>query len=55
MTEETMKKFCAEMLAVQVGSPAWCQEVKRKPKADWTSNDAVVYAQMCMFKGSGKL
>jgi hypothetical protein len=49
MTEKSLKKFCSDILSEKVGSPAWCQQVKAKPKIDWTSNEAIVYAQMCLF------
>ncbi|MBF0448456.1 MAG: DUF3012 domain-containing protein [Magnetococcales bacterium] len=48
MTQQTMKKFCAEMLQEEVGTKVWCEQIKTKPKADWTPNDAVVYAQSCI-------
>ncbi|MBF0448411.1 MAG: DUF3012 domain-containing protein [Magnetococcales bacterium] len=48
MTQQTMKKFCAEMLQEEVGTKEWCDQIKITPKTDWTSNDAVVYAQSCL-------
>ncbi|MBF0444690.1 MAG: DUF3012 domain-containing protein [Magnetococcales bacterium] len=53
MTEQAMKQFCHEMLAEQVGTPTWCEEIKAKPKSDWTPNDAVQYTKICVFKESG--
>ncbi len=34
----------------EVGSKAWCEEMKQKPKADWTANEAVDYAKHCIFE-----
>jgi hypothetical protein len=49
MTEQTLKKLCTDMLTEQTGSPAWCQQIAAKPKADWTTNDAAAYARTCLF------
>jgi hypothetical protein len=48
MTEQTLKKFCSDVMVGQVGSEAWCQQIKTKPKADWTPNDAVMYTKSCL-------
>ncbi|MBF0192980.1 MAG: DUF3012 domain-containing protein [Magnetococcales bacterium] len=50
MTEQAMKQFCTEMLEEQVGTPTWCEEIKQKPKVDWTPNDAIQYTKVCVFK-----
>ncbi|MBF0382677.1 MAG: DUF3012 domain-containing protein [Magnetococcales bacterium] len=50
MTEQAMKQFCEEMLSEQVGTPTWCEEIKSKPKADWTPNDAFQYTKVCLMK-----
>jgi hypothetical protein len=34
----------------EAGSEAWCKNMKEKPKADWTANEAKEYAQSCIFK-----
>jgi len=34
----------------EVGSEAWCKQMKEKPKADWTANEAAEYAKSCVFK-----
>jgi len=37
------------------GSKAWCEAIKEKPKADWSSNDAATFTKYCVmgnYKGS---
>ncbi len=34
----------------EVGSQAWCDQLKDKPKGDWTANEATDYAKHCLFK-----
>ncbi|MGH0029334.1 MAG: DUF3012 domain-containing protein [Myxococcota bacterium] len=34
----------------EVGSEAWCEEMKETPKADWSANDAAAYAKHCVFQ-----
>lgn len=34
----------------KVGSEAWCESMKEKPKGDWSTNDASAYAEHCIFK-----
>lgn len=34
----------------EVGSQAWCDKLKDKPKGDWTANEATDYAKHCLFK-----
>ncbi|WP_439134913.1 DUF3012 domain-containing protein [Pseudomaricurvus sp.] len=36
--------------APEVGSEAWCEDMKEKPKGDWSTNDASAYAENCIFK-----
>lgn len=31
-----------------VGSPEWCEDMKAKPKGDWTANEATDYAKHCL-------
>jgi outer membrane PBP1 activator LpoA protein len=33
----------------EVGSEKWCQQMKDKPKADWSANDAGNFAKHCVF------
>lgn len=34
--------------APEVGSPEWCEQMKEKPKGDWTSNEAAEFAKNCL-------
>ena len=34
----------------KVGSEAWCADMKSKPKADWTANEAADFTKHCIFK-----
>ncbi|MBY4675102.1 DUF3012 domain-containing protein [Marinobacterium arenosum] len=34
----------------EVGSEAWCADLKEKPKGDWSANEAAEYAKSCLFK-----
>ena len=36
--------------APKVGSDAWCEQMKEKPKADWTANEAADFAKHCVLK-----
>ncbi|WP_084191015.1 DUF3012 domain-containing protein [Methylomarinum vadi] len=36
--------------APEIGSEAWCEDMKEKPKADWTANEAADFAKHCLFK-----
>ena len=33
----------------EVGSEAWCEDMKEKPKGDWTANETGEYAKNCVF------
>jgi hypothetical protein len=33
-----------------VGSEAWCEKMKNKPKGDWTANEAGDYALHCVLR-----
>ena len=35
--------------APEVGSEAWCKDLKKKPKGDWSANEAADYAKHCIF------
>ncbi|UTW45111.1 DUF3012 domain-containing protein [bacterium SCSIO 12696] len=35
----------------EVGSKAWCEAMKEKPKGDWTANEATDFAKHCIFRG----
>ncbi|MEC8427536.1 MAG: DUF3012 domain-containing protein [Pseudomonadota bacterium] len=36
--------------APEVGSEAWCNSMKEKPKGEWTANEAGDFAKSCVFK-----
>lgn len=36
--------------APEVGSDAWCDSIKEKPKADLSANEAADFAQHCILK-----
>ena len=36
--------------APKVGSEAWCEQLKEKPKGDWTLNEGKDYSKHCLFK-----
>jgi outer membrane PBP1 activator LpoA protein len=33
----------------KVGSKEWCNELKEKPKGDWTATEAKDFAKHCIF------
>ncbi|WP_035387345.1 DUF3012 domain-containing protein [Ferrimonas senticii] len=33
----------------EVGSEAWCKQMDKKPKGDWTANEARDYTKHCIF------
>ncbi len=35
--------------APEVGSKAWCEAMKDKPKGDWTGNEVTDFAKHCLF------
>lgn len=35
----------------EVGSEAWCADMKEKPKGDWTVNEAADFAKHCVLSG----
>lgn len=36
--------------APEVGSERWCENLKAKPKGEWSANEAADYARHCIFK-----
>lgn len=36
--------------APEIGSDEWCQNLKEKPKGDWSANEATDFAKHCLFK-----
>lgn len=53
-----MKKFiiaivcCLTVSACtpEVGTKEWCEQLKEKPKSDWSATEAKDYAKHCLFK-----
>jgi hypothetical protein len=33
----------------EVGTKEWCEDLKEKPKGDWSSNEAADFAKSCVF------
>lgn len=33
----------------EVGSKAWCDDLKAKPKGEWSANEAADFAKHCVF------
>ena len=60
MRGNTMKKVLSTALLLtiaclygcepEVGSKAWCEAMDKKPKGDWTANEAAEYAKSCVFR-----
>ena len=38
--------------APEIGSEEWCNDMKEKPKGDWTVNEAKDFTKHCIFKKS---
>lgn len=36
--------------SVEVGSKQWCEDMDKKPKGEWTVNEAGDYAKHCVFR-----
>ena len=36
--------------APEVGTEAWCKQMDKKPKGDWSANEAGDYAKHCIFR-----
>ena len=34
----------------EVGSKAWCDAMDKKPKGEWSANDAGEYTKSCVFR-----
>lgn len=41
--------FLVTGCSAEVGSEAWCNDMKETPKGEWTSNQAKDYAKHCIF------
>ena len=33
----------------EVGSKEWCEDLKEKPKGEWTANEVSEFAKSCVF------
>lgn len=55
----TIKSFAVVVMAMvmtlsmaacspEVGSEEWCNQLKEKPKGDWTANEASDFAKHCI-------
>lgn len=42
--------FVLAACAPEIGSEKWCDQMKEKPKSDWTANEAADFAKHCVFK-----
>ena len=42
--------FVLAACAPEVGSDAWCEDMKEKPKGEWTANEAADFTKHCVFK-----
>lgn len=40
---------CLAGCSPEIGSEAWCKQLKEKPKGDWTVNEARDYTRHCIF------
>lgn len=36
--------------SAEIGSEKWCDNLKEKPKGDWTTNEMTDYTKHCIFK-----
>jgi len=36
--------------APEIGSERWCNNLKEKPKSDWSMNEAANFTKHCLFK-----
>ena len=40
--------FACSACSPEVGSKQWCEQMKEKPKGDWSTNEATAYAKHCL-------
>lgn len=40
--------FSLSACAPEVGSEAWCEDLKQKPKGDWTANELADFTKHCI-------
>ena len=41
--------FTLAACSPEPGSKAWCEDMDKKPKGDWSTNEAVEYSKSCLF------
>lgn len=41
--------FLLSACSPEVGSKDWCEDMKEKPKGDWTANEVADFAKHCVF------
>lgn len=45
-----MVLFSISACAPEVGSEQWCNNMKEKPKGDWSANEASDFTKHCLLK-----
>lgn len=45
----SLLSFVLAACSPEVGSDAWCKQMKDKPKGEWTANEAGDFAKHCIF------
>ncbi len=40
--------FIVSACAPEIGSDKWCEQLKEKPKGDWTANEAGDFTKHCI-------
>ena len=45
-----MASFTISACAPEVGSEQWCNDMKEKPKGDWSVNEASDFTKHCLLK-----
>ena len=53
MKKIILLSFVSTLLAAcsaEVGSKEWCEDLKERPKGEWTVNEAADYTKHCLFK-----
>jgi hypothetical protein len=46
----TLFVFTLTGCAHPVGSTGWCEDMREKPKGEWSANEATDYMRHCIFK-----
>ena len=46
--------FLMNACAPEVGSKEWCEEMKKKPKGDWSTNNAIDFTKHCVMSDGKK-